>query len=750
MPPIVPRKRLRKSPTKDEATEKDGAKQKTPGSASKRRKETLYDDLDATATPQASSLLHGLNGDDESSSLSSLSDENFEDVPLPKQQKAEESAADDDDMEFEDVAAPSVPVVDAPITSGDLELTLYRDTRMSLTNQYGDKKGPTKREKKVRNATHGLHVLLLLWHNAVRNSWLCDMEAQATMISHLPPGLWEEVDQWRRNSGLVKDLLPEPTTKGDAKGKAKGKGKGNDKTSVKGKTRDWGSAAEKLEDGAVDMSHGDPLFRLMQSLAAWWKQRFKVIAPGLRKRGYMSLERLDRLTKAHRTHDHDPELFGEKISSLEDFRRCARSCRGSRDVGSQLFTALLRGLGLEARMVASLQTLGFGWNKLEDADPETQKELSKFTTKPNTSPAKKEGGKPAKPKPQSGRRRGPATTSSPPSTRKPRQSDLIIVEDSDELDLEYKDTDDESIVELEAVPRRPPQPAKRFDLDLEYPHYWTEVLSPVTQKFLPVDPIVKSIVATNRELIESLEPRGSKADKARQVMAYIVGYSQDGTAKDVTVRYLKRQVAPGRTKGARVPVAKVPVYNRHGKVRRYEQFDWFKTAMSGYRRGHQKAPLTEVDRLEDATDLTPAEPEKKEIKEGAETLQYYKQSKEFVLQRHLKREEALKWEAKPVKKFKNKVRGGKIEEEDVYLRADVLNVKSAETWHKQGRAPLAGEQPLKCVPYRAATLNRKREIMEAEAATGEKVLQGLFSFDQTDWIIPPPIKDGVIPKNEYG
>ncbi|KFH45197.1 DNA repair protein-like protein [Hapsidospora chrysogenum ATCC 11550] len=753
MPPIVPRKRLHDSPTRDEAAENTGANQQSPGSAAKRRKTTLYDDLDATATPQSSSLLHGLDGDDDSSSLSSLSDEEFEDVPPPRPPEADESADEDDDMEFEDVAAPSTLMPDAPVSAGDLELTLHRDTRMSLTNQYGDKKGRTKREKMVRNATHGLHVLLLLWHNAVRNSWLCDMEVQATMISHLPPRLWDEVDRWRRNSGLVKDTPAEPAPKGRGKRQAEGKGKGKGKT-AKEKSRDWSSAAEKLEEGVVDMSHGDPLFRLMQSLCSWWKQRFKVTAPGLRKRGYMSLERLDRLTKAHKKSEHDPELFGEKISGLEEFRRCARSCRGSRDVGAQLFTALLRGLGLEARMVANLQTLGFGWNKLEDADPETQKEIDKTSEMSSVSLAKKEDRThPTPTKLVSNKKKKDAkVTTSPPSTRKAKQSQSvpIVVDDSDELDLEYKDTDDESIVELEAVPKRAAQPARRFDSDLEYPHYWTEVLSPVTQKYLPVDPIVKGIVATNRELIESLEPRGAKADKARQMIAYVVGYSPDGTARDVTVRYLKKQVFPGRTKGARMPLEKMPVYNRHGKIKRYEHFDWFKTAMSGYRRGRKSAPLTEVDEAEDSTDLKPAQPEKKEVKEGQETLQYYKQSKEFVLQRHLKREEALRPGAKSVKIFKNKVRGGKIEEEEVYLRSDVLNVKSAETWHKQGRAPLAGEEPLKRVPYRAATLNRRREIMEAEAATGQKVLQGLYSLDQTDWIIPPPIKDGIIPKNEYG
>ncbi|KAF4445131.1 xeroderma pigmentosum group C-complementing protein [Fusarium austroafricanum] len=738
MPPLVPRKRLRESPSPGEGRVSKAAKEKPDAS---RRKATLYDDLDASATPNSNSILHGFgNDEDDQSSLTSLSDEEFEDVVPPKKSDdKDEASGEDEDIEFEDVEAPAAPLPDAPVVSGDLELTLTRDTRISLTNTF-DRKGPSKRERKVRHATHCVHVMLLLWHNATRNAWLCDPEVQATMISHLPPRLWDEVDRWRRNSGLEKKPMPGNTARENTKSKGKGK-KGPDMRS-----RDWGAEAERLEEGAVDMSHGDPLFRLMQILSAWWKQRFQLTAPGLRKWGYMSLERLDRLTKAQKAEPHDPEQFGENISDLEAFRHHARICEGSRDVGAQLFTALLRGLGLEARMVANLPCLGFGWNKLEEAEPEKSESANQKRTTPEKKMKKA--------------RKGVATTkkqttkTTKETAKNPNRKARLKVEIAsglDDLELEYKDTDDESIVEMEVTPRKTTKtPTRKYDADMEFPHYWTEVLSPVTNKYLPVDAIVKNVVGTNRDLIESLEPRGAKADKARQIMAYIVGYSQDGTGKDVTVRYLKRNMLPGRTKGVRMTPEKVPVYNRHGKVKRYDQFDWFKTVMSGYLRGNKNQPITGIDKMEETTDLKPAKPEKKEVKEGQETLQYYKQSKEFVLERHLKREEALKLGAKPTKVFKNKGKGGKVEEEDVFLRSDVLNVKSAETWHKQGRAPMAGEKPLKRVPYRAATLNRRREIMEAEAATGEKVLQGLYSWDQTDWIIPPPIKDGVIPKNEYG
>ena len=57
---------------------------------------------------------------------------------------------------------------------------------------------------------------------------------------------------------------------------------------------------------------------------------------------------------------------------------------------------------------------------------------------------------------------------------------------------------------------------------------------------------------------------------------------------------------------------------------------------------------------------------------------------------------------------------------------------------------------MKMVPIRAVTLTRKREIEEAERDSGEKQKQGLYARKQTDWIIPPPIENGRIPKNSYG
>jgi xeroderma pigmentosum group C-complementing protein len=770
MPPFLPRKRLRSSSPEAEAgpsKPRPKGKEKPKSLSTTPRKPTLFDDLDAGLTTKrtaghSKALLEKLNAtDDDESRPSSLSEDEFEDVTNAKRQKMHDTSDDneDEDIEFEDVKTQAVPRPSGPPPSGDLELTLKKDERISLTNPLGTKKGPSKIEREIRTATHKVHVQMLMWHNAVRNSWLCDKEVQEILVKQLPPNVEQEIERWKRDSGLASKEKETP------KGKENGKGKNTrGKKADPRSQRDWGEPAERLAASEVNMSRGDPLFMLLKLLTHYWKKRFRITAPGLRKLGYMSLERLDEETKSFNKDEHDPERHGERIRDIKEFRQCARVLGGSRDVGAQLFTALLRGLGLEARMVANLQPVGFGWSQNEEAAEKDPRKLKKkqeaMNWDENSSEDEEDGDASVdeKPAPKPGKNGKGKATAKPKKFARPlkkaarrssRGSGLkdapIDLSESEQSAMEVDD-DDESVIDT----KNRTLPSMPYDKDLLFPHYWTEVLSPITNTYTPVDAVIRQTVATNRELLERFEPRGGKADKAKQMTTYIVGHSTDGTAKDVTVRYLKQHTLPGRTKGNRIAVEKMPVRNRHGKVKYYEEYDWFKTVMSCYVRGTRKAPRTEIDDHEEATDLKPAKREKKEVEEGKETLQYYKSSEEFVLERHLRREEALLPTANHVKMFAVKGKGDTTTEEKVFLRKDVVNCKTVETWHKEGRAPIPGEEPLKRVPYRAATTNRQREIAEAELASGEKVLQGLFSREQTDWIIPPPIENGNIPKNDYG
>nr|POE87745.1 dna repair protein rhp42 [Quercus suber] len=777
MPPFVARKRHREpdsAPTTSPSTSRASAKKAKP---------TLFDALDAPdqkvrSLAESKRRLASLEDDDDDDddqvdenadapdSLSEAESADFEDVLPAKRRKQNPTEDDDDDdddeegehemMDWENAmqgpapAHPEVEIGDVSISIKD-DGTYYEPTVSAGTN----KKGPSKRERRVRMHAHCLHVQALLWHNSVRNGWLNDAETQRSLVDGLPGGVRAEVTRWREAMGILSGDELEARKRELAAAAARGKGrKGRKKGVEKSAGRDWNVDASHLEQGVPDLSHGDPLLRLLKVLASYWRKQFTITAPGLRKQGHKSLRRLQFEVKEWQKLHDDPEEHGERIVDKKQFLKLAQDCEGSRDVGAQLFVALLRGLGIDARMVANLQPVGFGWSKAEEAGPKRpKKEIKAEESEPESGEVKV---------PQARQDTTKAKRDIPPE--KPKRTSMrgnkgkpINLDDSDssltELDSEpdiktesKADDDDSSIIDVTpSIPKK--KPNKKYDYDLAFPNYWIEACSTVSNKYIPVDPIVLSTIGSNEDLIQSFEPRGKKAETAKQVMCYTIAYSSDGSAKDVTVRYLKRHQLPGKTKGVRFPVEKVPVYNRHGKVKKYEEYDWFRTIMSPYDRPEKKR--TAADKLEDRIDLKPFKPSK-EVKEAEkESLQWYKQSAEFVLEQHLRREEALIPGAQPVRTFVAG-KGDKAKEHPVFQRKDVATCKTVESWHKEGRELKVGQQPMKLVPMRAVTLIRKREMEEALRETGEKLQQGLYSKDQTDWIIPPPIEDGVIPKNAFG
>ncbi|KAK5954990.1 hypothetical protein OHC33_003669 [Knufia fluminis] len=726
MPPFVGRKR--RSPSPLPAPPPPAKKAKIAATAVKKP---------AAATQQRSRKFS--LGSDSESSLSDVDSDEFEDIPqstkrakVNKQSVVEDDEdSDGDEDDFEDVPEQATAPDFSNREFNDIKITVEGKEEPDYTVRASTKKGPSKREKQARMYTHKMHVQLLLWHNAKRNSWVNDSKVHEVLLKHLPTQIIKEVEKWKRASGLVKQEEAKPSPKDKKKTKKwKANGERNE--------RDWGRPSQRLEEGKPDMSHGDPIISLLKVLAAFWKKKFAITAPGLRKRGYGTKLGLRKDIESYRNEKHHPAKHGEKIESLEEFRKVAETCQGSRDVGAQLFTALLRAIGIEARMVASLQPAGFGFTKAEEmvprkiVDPESP---SSSDHESDVVKAKSE----AKGKTKSNT---PANSKRAQSKRSQDGKSAPIDLDSDAEVGESSGSD--SVIDV--TPSMPKARPPKYDKDLLFPIYWAEAVSPITSKVYPVSPfLLENAVATSAELLSTFEPRGAKAEKARQMIAYVVAYSSDYSAKDVTVRYLRKRLWPGKTKGFRIPVEKVPIYDKRGKVKRYEDYDWCKHVLSIYRRSDKDR--TAVDDIEDANDLLPAEAEKKEV-EG-DTLQSLKQSAEFVIEKHLRREEALISGAQSVRTFTTG-KGDKQEEHAIYRRSDVRKVMTAESWHKEGRAPKEGETPMKLAAVRAVTLARKREAEAHLIRTGEKQMQGLYSEDQTDWIIPPPIENGVIPKNAYG
>ncbi|CAD6565980.1 MAG: hypothetical protein ASARMPREDX12_003615 [Alectoria sarmentosa] len=746
MPPFIPSKRRLSTSSPNGPTPKSA------------KKPSLFDTADkpdaSTTLQDNKAFLDRLGGPESESSLSDVSSADFEDAlspPNSKKRKISHHEEDEDEVDWEDAikptATPSTTVSAGP--SGVLELTLDKSARMgSITNPHDKKKGPSKIERQIRVSTHIMHVQFLLFHNLIRNGWACDKEVQRILVGQIPPRVNKDITRWKITAGMISGATVEYDRETSRKTKEAKRVDGSERNQ-----RDWGRPAERQERGAPNMSRGDPTLKLLKVLAAYWKKRFTITAPGLRKQGYKSLAVLETEILSFRNDKHNPEEHGERIGSILDFRRLAKSCEGSRDVGAQLFTTLIRGLGIEARLVTSLQPIGFGWGQNEEASEERRINMKK----------KKLGDSDEASSPSEGSDSDIAPTVTKTS-KEPRKSvggngrlrvarivstDLSVdsvEEDGEGIPPDDGDDGDASVIDVTPSTSRA-RPHMKYDRDMPFPTYWTEVISPVTNEIHPVDPtILTPAVATSSEHLAQFESRGANADKAKQVFGYVVAYSSDGTAKDVTTRYLKRHMWPGRTKGVRIQAEKVPVYNRRGKVEHYENYDWFKTVMSGYSR--TAGMRTVVDDIEEAKDLKAVRPEKKEPKANHETLQGFKNSADYVLERHLRREEALRPGSTPVKTFTTG-KGEKLKEEPVYRRKDVEICRTGESWHKEGRAVKPGEFPMKMVPVRAVTLTRKREVEEAER-DGEKLKQGLYALHQTDWIIPRPIQNGVIPKNAFG
>ncbi|KAM5470866.1 hypothetical protein MauCBS54593_003910 [Microsporum audouinii] len=581
----------------------------------------LLEALDTPPEPSADEVKASkfFNGEESSSGDSSLSE--LEDEPVLQGNSDSDDNDDDDDDEdvsWEDATSNATPQTKTPApVLRDLSIILERNEESFTPYSPSSKKGPSKIDRLIRIQTHCMHVQFLLFHNAVRNSWINDAKVKEILLDHLPERINKQLEKWK---AMVKSCGP---------------------------------SSEGQDDST---------YQLLTMLASYWAGSFEITAPGLRKRGYRPMPVLGREITKFNGPDEEHNAHGELIRDITEFRELARKRQGSRDAGAQLFTSLLRAIGMEARMVASLQPIGFGWSKFEDYNPKEEK-----------------------------------------------------------------------------VNR----PGRKVDKDLNCPIYWSEVVSPITNDIIPVEThVLPFYLARTPERLAMFEPPAPKVEKAKQVIAYVVAYSPDATAKDVTVRYLKKQAWPGKTKGLRIPVEKIP-YNKSGS-RSYYEYDWFKTAMRGYVRPANKRTVADVK--EDAS-LTPSQARSRP--KERDTLQSLKASDEFVLERFLKREEALRSGATHVRTFitgKNE----KKKEEKVYKRSDVVRCLSAESWHKEGRKVKMGETPLKLVPIRAVTLNRKREVDELHRETGEKPMQGLYALYQTEFIIPPPIKDGIIPKNEYG
>ncbi|KAF4554369.1 DNA repair protein rhp41-like protein [Elsinoe fawcettii] len=510
-------------------------------------------------------------------------DEVFEDVPLLGDTVSRAQTVIDSDQsdhsdfdEWEEIEPVAVQETSEP-TQGDLDDVVVEVNATRSTPKRVKRKALTSADRTLALTVHKAHVLLLLFHAHIRNRW-CNLKQVETSLRGVL-------------SAKIVGLL-------------------NPKSNL------------------VQLRQSESFLEGLKLAVDVWSGRYKVKFFGLHRSKWSQTEELEQV-RARIEED------GESLTKAE-FIKAARTLSGSQDLGNQLFCALLRAVGVEARLVCSLQPL----------PPTTVSQ--KLVTPQKT--------KAAKP-------RIYATFE--------HDDDLSTSDDSRAMSGPLgsasrrrlgQPTFGGPIGNYQHVPTAAPKKKIR---KLDYPVFWVEVLNPAYSKWVVVDAIVTESV--NRAT--KIEPPISYEGNA---MSYVIAYDEDGYAKDVTRRYARS-------------------FNAKTRKQRVESFPdgqrWLNKAMKPLKR---REP-TDRDQIEEA------ELSKKAAQEGLPSnIQDFKDHPHYALERHLKRNEVI-WPKREVGKT-TAGKAGTLE--PIYRRSDVQIVQSADRWYRQGREVKAGEQPLKHVPGR--------------------------------------------------
>jgi xeroderma pigmentosum group C-complementing protein len=510
----------------------------------------------------------------------------------------------------------------------DLTITIGGNTDDTPTRKRVRRRAITSVERKLRLDIHKMHVLCLLYHVHRRNSWCNDAKVQSA-LRRLP------------SPQTLQNLVPNPEFS-------------------------QFQASNRFIDGIKEL-------RLL------WTNRFSLTALGMHKPRWTDIDAAVQPFSAFDELD-DP-------MDRQAFRKAASALQGSQDVGAQLFCALLRAIGVETRLVCSLQPLPFA-SAAQPQSPQAAKTADKSTIvlDPYNSAES-------------------ATASSSRSTPTPRSSSRP----KKRLSRLERAIGERSAAFGTGVA---PKPKKKYHAP--FPVYWVEVLNPAVQKWITVDAL--STFTVDRP--EKLEPPLNHPSNS---LVYAVAFEEDLTAKDVTRRYAKAYNAKTR---------KFRVESTEGGAK------WWRRALNFFRRND----VLDRDQVEDAALA------RKEAAEGMpKNIQDFKGHPIYVLERHLRHNEVIH-----PKKPMGKVNLGTAfnpKMEPIYRRGDVHIVRSADKWYRLGRDVKDGEQPLKhAKPRKGRSLSP--DPLDAESS--EQVGAGLYAFFQTELYVPPPVVGGRVPRNMYG
>ncbi|KAL4261573.1 XPC family protein [Pleurotus pulmonarius] len=611
----------------------------------------------------------------------------------------------DDELDWEEVEVPRAE---------HLEITLQPKATSAKAST--KRKGLSYAERLTRIHCHKIHTICLIANGWIRNHWLNDELLQARLLSLTPLPLQNSFAM------IHKSRVPDAARRG------------------------------YLFEASITR------------LAEWWSESFFKVTPeghlrnrtfediqlGLEAQGFRSLTEptakkptgpapafQDVIQSLHQSPTIDNDTLQDILDDDGEFVRTPKSLmkhalmrKGSRDLSAQLFTALCRSLGIPTRLVVSIQSLPWQAN----------------INKPKAKPKAKKG-------------KGKAVESQASNIDPGSGSDVKPIhlqgQSSTDTPTEQSQAKSKPIIKLRKQKPKgnrlggpSPGASGRNNIpspSITPPVFWTEVFSRGDGRWLAVDPV--RCIVNKRKAFDpspgtSAPPGpssfGSLGTPAPQKvarptfsyavsenrMAYVLAFEEDGYARDVTRRY-------AREYGAKV--SKV-----QGQGRGKGRLEWWNRVMNIVHRPYRLHRDDIEDEELDANEMKEAMPT---------TISGFKDHPLYVLTRHLHQNQMIYPEPPDTPEL------GKFRGEPVYPRSAVVDLKSSENWlRSEGRVVKAGCQPLKMVKARSGTVNKLREIetLKTAGAGNGEVMQGLYARGQTEVYVPPPVIDGIVPKNNFG
>lgn len=394
----------------------------------------------------------------------------------------------------------------------------------------------------------------------------------------------------------------------------------------------------------------------------------------------------------------------------DDFRNAAKYLQGSRDVGAQLYCAMLRSAGVRARLVCSLQPLAWA-----PGAPAMPKSRTKAKARAQAKAAKEEQVKASMAKMQAraeAARASVAAAAGPPTARRrlghPGAASFGFEAPPAAATASTPGT----------AQRQPSFKTPKNIKESAYPVYWVEVLDVGHQKWQPVDPVVTHTFWKPRVL----EPPASDTDNS---LTYVVAFEADGTARDVTRRYAKAYTA--KTRRQRI----------EGGLEDGAGAAWWRAALKPFRR--RRGVDSDLDQIEDneLAGVEAREPMPRNVQD-------FKDHPVYALERHLRRHEVLVPDATPSGTIGA---GSKAPLERIWRRRDVRVARTADKWYRAyGREVKPNEIPAKWLPPKK---RRDDDYDEEESGRGDAGTP-IYTLDQTTLYKAPPVRDGRVPKNKFG